>query len=208
MLLQRCWYEKNFICILDFWLYWVQKALRKRVLVLTGVPGVGKTTVLIKTVDALKTKDMRVGGMISREVREGNVRVGFEILDLTNFKHGWLAHVNQKNGPQVGKYHVNLDDLEEIGAKAIIDAIEKCDVVAVDEVGPMELYSLKFKQAVEKALDSQKLVLAVVHAKARDPLLTEMRERGDLEVFIVTLANRKVLPEALTSKALAALREI
>ena len=185
----------------------MQKALRKRVLVLTGAPGVGKTTVLIKTVAALKAKGFSVGGMVSREVREGDVRVGFEILDLTNSKHGWLAHVNQKVGPQVGKYHVNLTDLENIGAKAIIDAIEKCDAIAIDEVGPMELFSLKFKHAVEKALASQKLVLAVVHAKARDPLLTEIRERGDLEVFTVTLANRNVLPEALTNKALAALGE-
>ncbi|MBE3116899.1 NTPase [Candidatus Bathyarchaeota archaeon] len=185
----------------------MQKALRKRVLVLTGAPGVGKTTVLSKTVDALKAKGVGVGGMVSREVREGNVRVGFEILDLTNSKHGWLSHVNQKNGPQVGKYHVNLDDLENIGAKAIIDAAEKCDVVAVDEVGPMELFSPKFKQAVQAALDSQKLVLAVVHAKARDPLLTEIRERGDLEVFTVTLANRSGLAEVLTNKALAALGE-
>ena len=185
----------------------MQKALRKRVLVLTGAPGVGKTTVLTKTVDALKAKGFSVGGMVSREVRDGNVRVGFEILDLTNSKHGWLAHVNQKNGPQVGKYHVNMGDLEEIGAKAIIDAAEKCDVVAVDEVGPMELFSVKFKQAVQAALDSQKLILAVVHAKARGPLLTEIRERGDLEVFTVTLANRSCLPEALTNKALAALGE-
>ena len=69
--------------------------LQKRVLLLTGSPGVGKTTVLIKTVDALKAKGVSVGGMISREAREGNVRVGFEIVDLTNGKHGWLAHVNQ-----------------------------------------------------------------------------------------------------------------
>ena len=71
--------------------------MQKRVLLLTGNPGVGKTTVLIKTVDSLKAEGISVGGMISREAREGNVRVGFEIIDLTNDKHGWLAHVNQKN---------------------------------------------------------------------------------------------------------------
>jgi nucleoside-triphosphatase len=73
--------------------------LAKRVLLLTGAPGVGKITVLIEIVDALKAKGVSVGGMISREVREGNVRVGFEILDLTSGKRGWLAHVNQKSGP-------------------------------------------------------------------------------------------------------------
>ncbi len=152
--------------------------------------------------DALKAKGFSIGGMISREVREGNVRVGFEILDLTSGKRGWLAHVNQKSGPQVGKYHVNLQDLDDIGAKAIAQAIEKCDVVAIDEVGPMELYSQSFKQAVEQALESKKLVLAVVHAKAKNPLVTAAKQRADSEVFTVTLKNRDSLPEKLANEAL------
>ena len=94
--------------------------------------------------------------MISREAREGGERVGFEILDLTNGKRGWLAHVNQKIGPQVGKYHVNLRDLEAIGAEAILEASEKCAVVAIDEIGPMELYSPKFKQTVKQAFVERK----------------------------------------------------
>ncbi len=143
--------------------------LQKRVLLLTGAPGIGKTTILIKTVEALKAKGVGVGGMISREVREGNLRVGFEIIDLTNGKLGWLSHINQKDGPQVGKYHVNIGDLENIGAKAIIDATEKCTLVAIDEIGPMELFSQKFKQAARQALESKKLMIAVVHAKANAP---------------------------------------
>ncbi len=175
--------------------------LQKRVLLLTGAPGVGKTTVLIKAVDALKAKGISVGGMISREVREGNVRIGFEILDLTSSKHGWLAHVNQKSGPQVGKYRVNLDDLDSIGAKAIAEAVQENDVIAIDEIGPMELYSQKFKQAVKQALESRKLVLAVVHGKARDPLINDAKQREDAETFTVTLANRDMLAEEITKKA-------
>jgi nucleoside-triphosphatase len=142
--------------------------------------------------------------MISREVREGNVRIGFEIIDLTNSKHGWLAHVNQRTGPQIGKYHVNMEDLEKIGAKAIAEAVEKCDAVAIDEIGPMELFSQKFKQAVKQALESRKLVLAVVHAKAKDPLISEAKRREDAEVFTVTLSNRDNLSEELKKKVLDA----
>ena len=134
----------------------MQKMAMTRVLILTGAPGVGKTTVLTKTVDALKAKGVSVGGMISREVREDDVRVGFEILDLTSGKHGWLAHINGQ-GPQVGKYHVNLDDLDNIGTAAITQALEKCSAIAIDEIGPMELYSQKFKQAVSQALGEQKV---------------------------------------------------
>ncbi len=116
---------------------------------------------------------------------------------------GGYRHVNQKNGPQVGKYHVNIEDLEKIGAKAILDAIEKCDVVAIDEIGPMELYSQKFKQAVTKALESKNLVLAVVHEKAKDPVITQAKEREDAEIFSITPSNRDGLPQLLTNQATA-----
>ncbi|MGE5533265.1 MAG: NTPase [Bacillota bacterium] len=177
--------------------------LPKRIWILTGAPGVGKTTVLIKTVEALKANGVTVGGMVSREVRGGNMRVGFEILDLTSGRHGWLAHINQKDGPQVGKYHVNIQDLENIGVQAITQALEKCRVITIDEIGPMELYSQKFKQIVAYALESKKLVLAVVHGKARDPLVTQVKLRGDSEVFRVTFANRDVIQEQLLKKALS-----
>lgn len=203
-MLQRCCYEKNFICILDFWYCWC-KSLAKRILLLTGAPGVGKTTVLIKTVDALKARGIVVGGMISREAREDNARVGFEIMDLTSGKHGWLAHINQKSGPQVGKYRVNIQDLENIGATAITEAIDKCAAIAIDEIGPMELYSEKFKQAVKQALESDKLVLAVVHAKTKDPLIAKAKQRADAEVFTVTLANRVGLVVELTKRIFACL---
>ena len=156
-----------------------------------------------QTVDLLKANGITVGGMISREAREGNARVGFEIMDLTNGKHGWLSHISTRElGPQVNKYHVNIEDLDNIGAKAIADAVEKKDVIAIDEIGPMELFSRNFKLSVIKALDSQKMVLSVVHLKATDPLITQAKQREDAEIFIVTLANRNNLPEKLKNKAL------
>jgi nucleoside-triphosphatase len=168
---------------------------------LTGNPGVGKTTVLMKTVDSLKERGICIGGMISREVREGGMRIGFEILNLNSGRRGWLAHVNQKAGPQVGKYRVNLEDLDGLGAQAVTDALENCDVVAVDEVGPMELFSAKFKEAVRKALVSRKLVIAAVHWRADDRLISEAKSREDSETFTVTHENRNKLPEVIAEKA-------
>jgi nucleoside-triphosphatase len=168
---------------------------------LTGNPGVGKTAVLTKTVNALKAEGYTVGGMISREVREGGTRVGFEILDLNSGRRGWLAHVNQKSGPQVGKYHVNIQDLNGVGAQAILDAVEKCAVIAIDEIGPMELFSEKFKEATRKALESCKLVVAVVHWKAQDNLIIEALKREDAELTTVTYENREKLHLTIAEKA-------
>jgi nucleoside-triphosphatase len=197
-------YEKKFICILDFW-FTGSDPMRKRVLLLTGNPGVGKTTVLTKTVNSLKEKGYCVGGMISREVRENGVRAGFEILDLKSDRRGWLAHVDQKSGPKVGKYRVNMEDLEFVGAMAIAKAVENCAVVAIDEIGPMELFSVEFKEATQKALESSKPVLAVVHWKVRDKLITEAKTREDSKIFMVTKENRNKLSEII-QKALEILK--
>ena len=175
--------------------------MQKRVLLLTGNPSIGKTTVLMKTVNVLKERGYTVGGMISREVREGGARVGFEILDLASSRGGWLAHVNQKNGPQVGRYRVNIVDLDTVGAQAIIDAAEKCDIIAIDEIGPMELFSERFKEAVRKALKSRKLVIAVAHWKAKDALLSEAKSRQDAETTTVTLENRDKLHKTIAEEA-------
>lgn len=169
----------------------------KRVFLITGAVGIGKTTVLSKAAHTLKDRGQNVGGMISREAHDCCTRKGFEVIDVASGKNGWLAHVDQKTGPQVGKYRVNLLDLERIGVNAIEDATEKCDIVIIDEIGPMELFSDKFKQAVTNALDSNKPVLAVVHAKAKDPLIEQAKRRADAELFTVTFANRDGLPALL-----------
>ncbi|MGQ9530552.1 MAG: NTPase [Candidatus Bathycorpusculaceae bacterium] len=180
--------------------------MKKRILLLTGVPGVGKTTVLLKSIEVLKTMGHSVGGMISREVRSCGTRVGFEILDLESGRRGWLAHVNQKIGPQVGKYRVNLEDLDAVGVEAILKAVEKCDVVAIDEVGPMELFSKKFRAAVRKTVESDKLVVGVMHWKARDRLIEELRTREDSEIYTITQENRNKIHEIIAEKAIGYLK--
>lgn len=166
--------------------------MRKHVILLTGSPGIGKTTLVSKTITVLKEKAVDVGGMITLEIREGGTRVGFEIIDLTNSRRAWLAHINQKQGPRIGKYRVNMENLNIIGAQAISDAVEKCDVVVVDEIGPMELLSYKFRKAIEKTLSCEKLVIATVHQKARDQIIDKLKEIYEAETISLTRENREV----------------
>ncbi len=179
----------------------------KRLFFITGRPGIGKTTVLINAANELKLKGYKVGGMLSREVREGGTRVGFEIADFTTGRRGWLAHVNQPTGPQVSKYRVNLHDVDHIGVKAIQTALKDAEVVIVDEIGPMELFSSAFKQVIKYAIDSQKLVLGVVHHSARDPVIDSIKKRDDSEIVEVTIENRQRLHNLLIQKAIQFLTE-
>ncbi len=172
----------------------------KRLIFLTGQPGVGKTSVLLHAVDILKAKRHKIGGMISREARERGVRVGFEIVDFGTGEKGWLAHVNQPTGPRVGKYRVNMSDLNTIGAGSILNALKAADIIVVDEIGPMELFSSEFREAVIKGMKSKKPMIGTIHYRARDPLINRVKAREDAEILEVTRENRGRLHTVLVDR--------
>jgi nucleoside-triphosphatase len=72
------------------------------IIVLTGAPGVGKTTAIIRVARALKERGVKVGGIVSRELRTTTMRIGFEFIDLTTNDRHILASITG-NGPRVGK---------------------------------------------------------------------------------------------------------
>jgi len=138
--------------------------------------------------------------MICREVREGGVRVGFEIMDLSTGTRGWLAHVNQLTGPRIGKYHVNLTDLEVIGVGAIIDALQNADILAIDEIGPMELSSTAFSNALVKAVESSKPILGTIHYGLKNSIINSIKNREGTEILKVTYKNRENLHNLIINK--------
>jgi len=160
---------------------------------LTGVPGVGKTETLLKIVKRLEEKGITVGGMVTEPIIENNERAGFKILDWKTKKEGILAHKNFDSEIDVSGYKVNLKDLEEIGVPAILDAIENCDLIVIDEVGKMEISSQKFVDAMRKLLDCDKCILMTLHKKSRNPLLQEIRRRDDVRIIEVTRIGKTVL---------------
>jgi len=138
--------------------------------------------------------------MICCEVREGGVRVGFEIMDLSTGTRGWLAHVNQPTGPRIGKYHVNLTDLDVIGVGSILDALQNADILAVDEIGPMELLSTAFSNALVKAVESSKPMLGTIHYGLRNSLVNSIKTREDAEILKVTYKNRENIHNLIANK--------
>ncbi|UCC58873.1 MAG: NTPase [Candidatus Bathyarchaeum sp.] len=172
----------------------------KRIILVTGPPGIGKTSTLRRSVKELKNREYAVGGMICREVREGGVRVGFEIMDLSTGQRGWLAHINQPEGPRIGKYRVNLTDLDAIGAASILDALQNADILAIDEIGPMELSSPAFSKALVRAVETSKPMLGTIHYGLRNSLISSIKEREDVEILKVTYENRESLHNLIADK--------
>ena len=164
----------------------------------TGRPGIGKTTCIIRTVELLTSRGVSVGGMITYEVREKGERIGFNVRDVYTGKEGVLARVGLAQGPRISKYTVNLQDLETVGVQAIHNAMKHTQVIVIDEIGPMELLSKNFLKAVQEALDSPKPVIATIHVKAHT---TEdgrkILQRKDTKLYTLTLTNRETIPPTI-----------
>ncbi len=178
---------------------------------ITGRPRVGKTTILRRVVERLRCEGVSVGGMLTSDTyaygtESGKrVRAGFIIEDIDTGERGILAHLHQ-DGPRVGRYGVNIRDLESVGVGSIRNAVVQggMDMIVVDEVGPMELRSAKFVKSVTEAIESEKSMLVSVHQRSRHELVE--RIRADFDVYEVTKENREELVEVILSRCMRVLR--
>ncbi|MDG6909630.1 MAG: NTPase [Nitrososphaerota archaeon] len=174
-----------------------------RIWIVTGPPGVGKSTLISRVVMKLKSAGVIVGGCTTAELRSGGTRVGFEVRDLTSGRTGELASVSSRFGPRVGRYRVNLQDLAKVGAAGVEAAAVRSEVIVIDEVGPMELVSPEFRRAVSACIDSSKPLLAVVHERLEDDIISELRSRAG-EAYVLTVENRDEVADQIAAALLDA----
>jgi len=169
----------------------------------TGSPGVGKSTAVSKIVLRLKSAGVIVGGCTTSERKSGGVRIGFEVRDLTTGRVGQLASVASKFGPRVGRYRVNLTDVARVGASGLEAAAASSEIIVIDEVGPMELVSPEFRRGVQRCIESGKPILAVVHERLEDDLLNELRTKATATLNL-SVENRNEVTEELAEALLKA----
>jgi len=166
-------------------------------ILLTGVPGCGKTTVIRKVVSAL---EMPASGFYTAEERSsGGRRTGFSIHTLDG-RSGMLAEVGLNSPWQVGRYGVDLESVDHLAVESI-KVKDGTHLIVIDEIGKMECFSSLFCQAVEAALDSSNPVLGTVAVRGSD-FIRKIRNRPDVSLIEVTRQNRDRLPKILTEKFL------
>ncbi len=153
---------------------------------ISGRPGCGKTTLVERLL--VRLKDVKAGGFFTREIRDKGERKGFRIITLDK-REGVLAHVDLKGGITVGKYVVNLEDLEGVGVDSIVRALKDCDLVVIDEIGKMELMSNRFREVVEIAVRGDKQLVATVPSEGV-PFVEELKKMEGVHVITLTEGNR------------------
>jgi nucleoside-triphosphatase len=169
-----------------------QRSDKLRVILLTGRPGVGKTTIVSRVYQHYSKNGFKIEGLTTREVREGGARTGFMITDLSSCQEGWLAKKDLGTGPRVGSYVVVSHDLEKIGVAALERSMSgAADLVIVDEIGPMEMTSTLFRNNISKVLNGNKAVVATVKLGSRYPEVESTWKRS--LYWEITKENREAI---------------
>jgi len=155
-------------------------------ILLTGLPGCGKTTALMRILESLNCK--KAVGFYTQEIREGDKRKGFSWTRLDGTT-GILAHVAIKSRFKVGKYGVDVAGFEK-SVVPVLD-IEQTDaeLFVIDEIGKMECLSGKFVAAVRRLFASEKSVLATVAQKGSG-LISQVKQSPGVRMFSLTRQNR------------------
>ncbi len=100
------------------------------------------------------------------EVRAGGRRIGFKIIALDTGEEGFLARAGfSGEGPRIGRYTVIVGDVLKVAVPAVRRALESSDIIAIDEIGPMELIVDELAWAIIDALSSGKPYLVVYHRR-------------------------------------------
>jgi nucleoside-triphosphatase len=165
-----------------------------RILLLTGAPGVGKTTLVARVLAALGER--HVGGFTTGEVREGGHRVGFRIVPHCGSER-IMAHVERRGSPRVGRYGVDVKAIDEVVRESL--ALDpQVEVYLVDEIGKMECYSQEFVLRMRALFTSEKTIVATI-GRSSGGFIAAARGRPDAEVWEVTASNREALVERVLS---------
>ena len=166
----------------------------------TGPPGCGKSTLIEKIIQKIKTP---ATGFFTREIREKGQRVGFSINTLDN-RQGLLAHKNIKGRYRVGKYGVNLADIDRIAVPAMVPK-RSAELVVIDEIGKMECFSALFRATLLGVLGSDHNVIGSITLKG-DHFISKIKAREDVLIVQVSRQNRdELVDKYLNSSYLTAI---
>jgi len=161
-------------------------------LLLTGRPGIGKTTVIKTVAEALGE---RAGGFYTEEISGPGGRKGFRLATLDG-QETVMAHVNLRGQrrPRVSRYGVDVGAIERVGVAALRQAMQQEQIVVADEIGKMELFCGPFKEAILQAVSGPYTVVATIMAKP-NAWVDALKAMPNVTCWEVTTENRNRLAE-------------
>jgi nucleoside-triphosphatase len=168
----------------------------KNKIFITAKPRSGKSTAIKEIVSQIGIDKCK--GFYTEEIRKNNKRIGFRIKTLDG-KEGILASLDSKSELRYGRYGLNIETFEELCLSSIENDLDDSKVIIIDEVGPMEIHSEKFKALLESIIKKPCIVIGTIYY--RDfPWIDEFKKSEEIEVIELSLENRNDIPGRVLAK--------
>ena len=152
-------------------------------ILLTGEPHVGKSTALYNIVANAQPKR----GFITQELLHDGSRTGFQLVsDIGDT--AVLASTDSLSHTRVSRYGVNVATLDSFIDQ--LKPVESGDLLYIDEIGQMELFSEAFKGLVNTYLNSKNDFIGTLTSVYEDDFIADLRARHDVEIINLTMSNR------------------
>lgn len=152
---------------------------RGRILLVTGAIGCGKTTYCRTQIDAARRAGLDVAGVLSPARFEQGVKAGIDVLDLRSGELRPLAHLRTMETASditgVVTQRWRFDAAVLAWANQALAAATPCDLLVVDELGPLELEQGRGWTAALATIDARAFETALV--VVRDNLLASALAR-------------------------------
>jgi nucleoside-triphosphatase THEP1 len=139
--------------------------ITKNILLVTGKPGSGKTQFCASVVKALQREDLKnisIRGILSPALIERDEKLGIQAMNLETFEHKNLAEPNDGEPGAINTKRWRFDPKVITWCNAILSKATPCDMLILDEIGPLELERGEGFTAGLNAIDSGNYKMAVV----------------------------------------------
>jgi len=165
-------------------------------ILITGLPGVGKTTLIREL--AKRLAEYRPAGFYTEEIRdERGIREGFRLVTLC--VHQLILSRVRHPGPyRVGRYGVDVE-----GFECLLEEWNLRDspapLIIIDESGKMECFSMRFIDNVMLLLGGPRTLVATIALKG-EGFIKQVKGRPDYRLVTITRENRDRLLNELASE--------
>ncbi|MGX1263035.1 nucleoside-triphosphatase [Rossellomorea marisflavi] len=168
---------------------------------LSGRPRIGKSTLIKQLIDEIGAD--RCGGFYTEEVTNVDDRIGFRCISLDG-ESVEMANVESLSETRVGRYGVNLEEFDLFARDVLQDALRTKDIIVIDEIGYMQMFSHSFKKIVQEIFSGNKIVLGTIPSNS-PPEIMNINNLKHANIITINEINRDKMSGFLVREVLSAL---